>query len=208
MTGACDPELLVTGEGNYYSERVATPWADDREFRIIPRPLPVLGIFLMNLMFVGFFFGIHWAVKQGGGDNFGVYYVPIGVGLLTCAGYTTVMIWGCRNENRQGPWLIYNKAMKKLRLPRNAVEFDISEIVHLQYLTTPPRNRSWDPETLSELVLVTNKDGKLTRWVLIASGLNFRAFEYLLRPLVQHTPLPVVRIVGDRKQVNITPFVP
>jgi hypothetical protein len=70
--------------------------------------------------------------------------------------------------------------------------------VHLQYISTDflqnSRSLLSNTKAVSELNLVTVREGKRQRWNLLNSSFPFDAFEYLLDPLVEQTDIPVVRI--------------
>jgi hypothetical protein len=79
------------------------------------------------------------------------------------------------------------------------VAFDPHEIVHLQYITT--KRLDWgrvaNNVRLSELNLVTCRDGLPKRWPLLRSIYNVKAFDRLLKPLMENTNLPVVRVKDE-----------
>jgi hypothetical protein len=144
-----DPEKFIIYPTGHYSGRdpggpctnvrVSRPYQDDYVFRIDPIPTPVWSVIVLNLVFIAVFYGFHWALKNlthGEAGPWAVYGIPIGIGLLTCGGFTAGVYWTVANAQRLGPWLIYDKATGRVKLPRQGATFDRQEIVHLQYLTT------------------------------------------------------------------------
>ncbi len=198
-----DPEKFVLGRGHYSNFETACPYHDDRVFRIDPTPVPVWSTIIYNLIFIGAFYGLHLLLKHlmgGEADARMVYGAPIGVGLTTCGLFTLVVYRSFANARRLGPWLIYDKATRRVELPREGgLTFDRHEIVHLQYITT--KRLDWggvlNNERLSELNLITNRDGVRRRWPLLRSIFTVKAFDRVLKPLAENTDLPVVRVQDE-----------
>ncbi len=197
-----DPEKFILGRGVYSNLQIARPYHDAHVFRIDPAPMPVWTILIYNLLFIAFFYGWHLAIAHlthGNEAPWAVYGVPIGIGLLTCGLFTTIVCRSFANAQRLGPWLVYDKASGQVALPREGMTFDRQEIVHLQYITT--KRLDWggvvNNERLSELNLITTRDGTQKRWPLLRSNLNRKAFDRLLKPLLEHTDLPVVRVQDE-----------
>jgi hypothetical protein len=92
--------------------------------------------------------------------------------------------------------MIYEKSTGRVTLPREGVSFERHEIVHVQYVTT--KRLDWggviNNDRLSELNLITCRDGERKRWPLLRSIFNIKAFDRLLKPLLEHTDLPVMRV--------------
>ncbi len=194
-----DPERFIIGRGSYDNLRTAIPFSDERVFRIDPRPMPVWSIIVYNGVFAAFFYGVHWTVEHfagGEAEAWMVYGVPIGLGLITCGLFTAIVYHLFDKARRLGPWLVYDKETGRVDVPREGVSFDRAEIVHVQYITT--KRLDWgdvlNNDQLSELNLVTCRDGVRKRWPLLRSNFNIRAFDWLLKPLVHETELPVVRV--------------
>jgi hypothetical protein len=198
-----DPEKFIIGHGVYSNLQIARPYHDDCVFRIDPTPMPVLSIVIYNLVFIGFFYGFHWALKHlthGEAGRWAVYGAPIGIGLMTCGLFTVVVYRSFANARRSGPWFIYDKVVGRVELPREGgVRFDRHEVVHLQYITT--KRLDWggvvNNERLSELNLITCRDGTRKRWPLLRSIFTVKAFDRILKPLVENTDLPVVRVQDE-----------
>lgn len=197
-----DPERSIIGRGRYDNLQTAHPFSDERVFRIAPRPMPMWSIMVYNSVFAAFFCGVHWAVKHfsdGQAEAWKVYGVPIGVGLMTCGLFTAIVYHSFRKAIRLGPWLVYDKLTGRVDLPREGVSFDRQEIVHVQYITT--KRLDWggvlNDDRPSELNLVTCRDGERRRWPLLRSILNVRAFDWILKPLIRETGLPVVRVKDE-----------
>jgi hypothetical protein len=125
---------------------------------------------------------------------------------MVCVLYTAIVYYTFRNAWRLGPWLIYDKATGCVELPREKVRFTPHEIVHLQYITT--KRLDWggvvNNSRLSELNLVTYREGQRKRWPLLRSMFTSKAFDYILQPLVQATDLPVVRVQDQQFGWKIT----
>lgn len=198
-----DPEKFILGHGLYSNFETAYPYHDDRVFRIDPTPMPVRSILIYNLIFLGVFYGFHLLLKhlmRGEAGAWLVYGAPVGVGLMTCGLFTLIVYRSFANARRLGPWLIYDKATGRVELPREGgLTFDRHEIVHLQYITT--KRLDWggvlNNERLSELNLVTDRDGVRKRWPLLRSIFTEKAFARVLKPLVENTSLPVVRVQDE-----------
>ena len=198
-----DPEKFIIGRGVYSNLQLARPYYDDRVFRLDPTPMPVRSIFIYNLLFMGAAYAFHGALKQlthGDVGPWAVYGAPLGIGLLTCGFFTLVVYRSFANARRLGPWLIYDKATGRVELPREGkASFDRREIVCLQYITTKRLDSGGvlNNKRLSELNLITNRDGLRKRWPLLRSIFNVKAFDRLLKPLLENTDLPVVRVKDE-----------
>ena len=127
------------------------------------------------------------------------YGVPAGIGLLTCALFTGTTYYRFSRDLRSGPWLAYDTKARRIELPREGEIFDRDEVVQLQYITT--KRLDWggviNNERLSELNLITCRDGIRKRWPLLRSIADVRAFDGLLGPLLAQTDLPVVRVEDE-----------
>jgi len=194
-----DPEHFIIGRGSYSNLRLAVPYSDEREFRIDPAPMPRKSIIFMNVVFVLFYSSFHWVAKNWPGEQAHfliVYVLPFVMCLATCIGVTWITLRLHTRAGTRGPWLVFDKATRRVSLPREQLEFDFQDVVHLQYITTKRLDlaRVRDNDSLSGVNLVTSRNGKRERWNLVNSWANVRAFEYLLRPLLQQTDIPVVRI--------------
>lgn len=204
-----DPERFIIGRGAHDNFQLARPYSDDRVFRIDPTPMPVWSLIIHNLLFAAFFYGFHWVLKHLAHEYvgvFGLYVAPIGIGLLTCGLFTTVVYYSFNKARRLGPWLVYDKATRRVELPQEGVRFDRQDIVHLQYITT--KRLDWggvvNNDRLSELNLITCRDGERKRWPLLRSIFTVKAFDRVLRPLMQETDLPVVRVQDEWLGWNVT----
>ena len=197
-----DPEKFIIGRGNYNNLRIARPYCDDHVFRIDPTPMPVWSIAIYNLLFVAVGYGFHWALKHlTHGEAGPLIYdgAPIGITLFTCGVFSAFVYCMFSNARRLGPWLVYDKASGRVELPRDQVVFDRQEIVYLQYITTKRLDLGGlaNNDRLSELNLVTKRDGIRKRWPLLRSILTMRAFDYILKPLLENTDLPVLRLQDE-----------
>jgi hypothetical protein len=208
-----NPEHFIIGRGSYSNLRLAVPYADEREFRIDPAPMPRKAIIFMNLVFIVFYSGFHWVAKNWPGEQAHfliVYVLPFVMCLLTCVGVTWITLWFHTRAQKRGPWLVYDKATRRVTLPREQVEFDFQDVVHLQYITTKRLDlgRVTNNDSCSELNIVTSRNGERERWHLLNSWANVLAFEYLVRPLVEQTDIPVVRIKDQMFgwDVTVEPF--
>lgn len=194
-----DPEKFIIGKGAYTNFQTACAYFDGKCFRIDPAAMPTRLILITNLIFIAFFYGFHWAVRHlthGEAGPFAIYGAPLGIGALTCLGFTGFIFFSFDSARRLGPWLVYDKVTGKVDIPRQKMSFKRSEIVHLQYITTKrlDRDGGGDNDQLSELNLITCRDGVRTRWPLLRSIFNIRAFDALLKPLLFNTDLQVVRV--------------
>lgn len=194
-----DPDLFILADGVYDNLRVAKAINTDSEFRIEPAPTPWGYVALCNVALCGFAYGIHWVVKNHSDDPTNkllLYALPIGFSVVICTILTAIILYRFKSEQNRGTWLVYDKRTRQISLPRHGKQFDFSEVKHLQYTSTRDHKeqRLSKNDIVSELNLVTQRDGAVERWHLVSSGFGFNAFEYLLRPLAQHTDIPVVRI--------------
>jgi hypothetical protein len=194
-----DPELFIVGRGGYDNFRTARPYHDSRVFRIDPTPMPVWSIVAYDALFAAASFGFHWLLKHathGASPPWAVYGAPLGIGVLTCVGFTAIAYYSFAKARRLGPWLIYDKATGRVELPREGVSFDREQIVHVQYITT--KLLDWggvmNNERRSELNLVTCRDARRQRWPVLRSCFTVKAFDHILRPLLENTDLSVVRV--------------
>lgn len=210
-----DPGMFIIGHGVYDNLRTARPYHDDQVFRIDPAQIPFWSLAFYNVLFVAFFAGFHWLIKhdaQGAAGPWLVYGAPIGIGAMTCVAFTLIVYHSFNKACRLGPWLVYDKTTRRVELPREGVAFDREEIVHLQYITT--KRLDWDGvinnDRLSELNLITCRDGTRRRWPLLRSIFNVKAFDYMLKPLLENTDLPVMRVQDEWLgwEVTETPYSP
>ncbi len=197
-----DPEKFILGRGTYSNLLIARPYFDDRVFRIDPTPMPVCSMVIYNLLFISVGYGFHWALKHhthGEAGHWIYLGVAFGITLFTCVVFTVVVYCQFAKAWRLGPWLIYDRATGRVELPREKVAFGRQEIVHLQYVTT--KRLDWggvmNNDRLSELNLVTERDGKWKRWPLLQSIFTSGAFDYILKPLLKTTDLPVLRVQDE-----------
>ena len=192
-----DPEQFILGRGSYHNFQVSRAHFDEDVFRIDPTPTPVWAIVILNAIFVSFFGVMYWlAGRAHGGLQALEKLAIIGTGVIVCIGFAAASVLIFRRENQRGPWLVYDKRTKRLELPRERVSFARDEIVHVQYITT--KDLSWGDdagnERRSELNLVTVRDGQRKRWPLLRSIFTHKAFDHVVKPLLRHTDLPVVRV--------------
>ena len=195
-----DPRRFIIGRGIYDNFQVARPYCDEHVFRIDPTPVPFGTIVIYNLMFIVFFIGFALIAKNfADADPILAYVAPICVGGVTCLAFTVIAYYRFSSEVHRGPWLIYDKSSKHVELPREGRVFHRNEIVHLQYITTKnlKRGRVINNDRTSELNLITSDGTDRHRWPLLRSIFTSKAFDSILRPLMQETDLPVVRVVDQ-----------
>jgi len=199
-----NPEKFIIGRGAYTNLRTSVSFSDHKEFRIDPAPMPVMGIVILNIVFIMFFGAICWVFITYG-DPW-IALAGIGIGTLTSVLYTAMTYYSFRKARREGPWLVVDKKTEKVSLPREGVEFDADEVVHLQYITTKRLDFGGvlNNDPLSEINLVTCVDGDRKRWPILRSIANVNAFEYLIDPMLESTNIPVVRIVDEWLGWNTT----
>jgi hypothetical protein len=204
-----DPENFVDGKCWHLLGRPAVAYADEAQFRIDPAPIPPFPVFklvAMNFVFVLFFAGFAWfsaTHHDPGVSEFAIFAATTAIGLMTCAGSIGFLMFGRllgAREQAQGPWLRYDKGTRQVELPRQRLTFELKEIVYLQYVSTPVLQQARSAvsdsskNAISELNLVTVRGGKRDRWNLVNSSSPSGAFEEVLDPLVEHTPIAVIRI--------------
>ena len=192
-----DPEKFIIGRGGYNNLQTWQPYHDEHVFRIDPAPMSVGFIIGHNILFAVFFIGIYWLITHDPhpmADPWGPFYV-LGIGLFTGVGFTSLVYYYFDKERRLGPWLVYEKATRRVALPREGKIFERQEIIHLQSITTKPLDRS--DEQLSELNLITYRDGERKRWPLLRSNWSEGMFDNVLKPLIDHTDLPVMQVTDS-----------
>ena len=193
-----DPEDYIIGEGWYDNLTLARPYCDGRTFRIDPYPVPWFGITMLNVVFVLFFGGVYVGVSYLTGDwsHLGLLGLCVVIGGMTCGGVSGIYIYRYRRANRLGPWLILDRTTGRIELPREGITFERSDVLHVQYITTKHLGLGdhGDEMRVSELNLITLRDGVRERWPLLQSGATVRAFSKVLRAIQHHTDLPVMRV--------------
>ena len=179
-----------------------SPYNDDFVFRIDPTPMPVWSIVIYNLLFAAVGYGFHWALMQvthGEAVLWICDVAPVAVTLFTCGIFTAVVYWTFANAWRLGPWLIYDKATGQVELPRRQGDIrqkrDRSRSV--RHNEVAPTERRDKQRTRVRVNLVTMRDGIRKRWPLLRSIFNVKAFDYILKPLLENTDLPVLRIKDE-----------
>jgi hypothetical protein len=174
---------------------------DDREFRIDPRPTPILSIALQNLLIVSVCCVLQWAFNEFevAGDQVPYYAIPV-FGVFVCVFFTLFAVYSFRSANLGGTWFIYDKQADRVKLPREGESFDRGEVVHFQYITT----RTGVEESRSELNVITLRDGKRERWPLLRSSSQLCPFDSVLHLLVAHTGLPVLRVTDGYRPMEVT----
>jgi hypothetical protein len=201
-----DPEKFIIGDGNYDNLQTATGLFVNGVFQLAPTPMPVPTIVIYNIFFAAVSYGLYWLVKYHTGGDAGLWVVaPMGIGLLTCMLFTVITYLSFAKANRLGPWLIYHTKGGRVELPRQRETFERDEIVHLQYITT--KRLDWggvvNNDRLTELNLITCRQGVRKRWPLLRS-IAGNAFDRILRPLVEYTDLPVVRVEDEWLGWNVS----
>jgi hypothetical protein len=194
-----DPEKFILG-GSYDNLITFRPYGDENVVRIDPGPVPYLTIIIYNVVFIAFFYGAYWLIKNHGIDQrpIIVYGVPVTVGLVTCVGFTALTWHRFSKEYQRGPWLIYHKKTERIELPREKLSFDLDEVIHLQFITTKRLNRDHpDSDRFSELNLITMRDGNRKRWPILKSMFWDKIFDKVLKPILEETKIPVVRIENN-----------
>lgn len=195
-----DPEKFVIGRGTYTNLRLSRPYNDDRVFRIDPISTPTWSVIVLNLIFLALCYGFHWALKNlthGTAPPWTFNTMPIVIALLTCGSFTGVVYWQVAKARRSGPWLIYDKATGQVDLPREGLSFQRQEIICLQDITTKRLDFGsvLNNQRLSELNLITQRDGRRQRWSLLRSSTgSFKEFDHILKPLVRNTDIPVIQV--------------
>lgn len=199
-----DPEKYILGKGVYTMLRTACPYYDGQVFRIDPGPVPVWTIITFNLIFISCAYAFYWVASKLTDANTGLWAFAIAA--ATCILFTVVAYSSFANTRRLGPWLIYDQMTNTVEIPRQGVTFQRREIVHLQYITTKrlDADSPLNHERLTELNLVTCRDGVRQRWPLLGSLFNRRPFDPLVEPLLRNTDLPVVRVKDSRLGWRIT----
>jgi hypothetical protein len=222
-----NPENFVDGKGQFLIGCPAVAYGDHGEFRIDPAPIPPFRTFNLvatNFVFVLFFAGFAWFCAthhDPGVSEFAIYAGTTAIGVMTCAcsvGFSIYGRWLGARELARGPWLRYDNGTRRVELSRQRLTFELTEIVHLQYVSTArldrPRSVIGEESKYvhSELNLVTVRGGKRERWNLVNSSWSSGAFEDVLDHLIENTPIPVVRItetagpwkVWTRPYCNVT----
>jgi hypothetical protein len=216
-----DPENFVLGQGWYAQRRSAVPYADDSQFRFDPAPIPPfpwLMLLVLNTVYMLFFGSFIWFAqthRDPAVSRLTVNILITAIGLMTCGctvGSVMLGRWFGAREIALGPSLVYEKSTRRVSLPRLHLDFDFTEVVHLQYVSTgllqDPRSALSPPHPVSELNMVTIRDGKRQRRNVLKSSDPIGAFEYLLDPLVEQTDIPVVHMTetAGNWKVWIRPF--
>src|ERR1700722_1343795 len=162
------PENFILGKGSYTGRRAATPHADESQFRFDPAPIPPIRWSLMiglNTLYVLFFAGFIWILRTHRDPDVNLSAANVlisAICLMTCGGTVGLLMferWLAVRDKRQGPWLVYEKSTRRVSLPRLHLNFDRTEVDHLQYVSTDslqnPRSAVSPPRPVSELNLVT-----------------------------------------------------
>lgn len=202
-----DPEKFVIGNGAYSDMRIARPYGDEHVFRIEPMPPPFRSCLVTGLIFavacVSFY-----AIRMHLPPDVAVDPCLILAGLA----FSVSFVFGLRAVGvcgellairNVGPCLIYDKSSGRVELPWEGEVFKRDEIVHVQYITTK-RLDGIDSEQLSELNLITQRRGRRQRWPLLRSINNIKAFDYIVKPLIEHTGLTVLRVEDQGRGWQVT----
>ena len=190
-------EQWIIGDGSYDNLRVSRVADDVTSFSIIPAKTPWVMIVLVNLLFIAAGVAFYLVLRRFRPEIGRA--VPLlvcgGMGVFTCTLFTLIVTWRFGSELKRGPWLTYDKRRRILTLPRLGQQFALTEIVHVQYITTRrQRDGGFFGDLLSELNVVTLREGRRARWHLVRSILSHGAFEHVLRPMLRSTPIPIVRV--------------
>ena len=114
-----DPEKFIIGLGSYTNLETAIPFENEIEFRIDPAPMPTTFMLVTNAVFVVLTFAFYWVgTTYGNGDTLHFALSILGIGALTCFGFTMFVYYAFDNARRSGPWLVINKLSNKVTLPR------------------------------------------------------------------------------------------
>ena len=208
-----DPEKFVIGRGVYDSFRTAWPCADERVFRIEPMPLPVRSLVVSGLIFAVSCSGFYWArqhLAPADVEPWLKYAVPIVIGSLAYCLFMAVVCCSLLAIRSLGPCFVFEKASGRVELPWENEVFERDDIVQIQYITTKRLDWGDSPlnEQCSELNLITLRGGLRQRWPMLRSMANVKAFDYIVKPLIAHTGLPVIRVEDERlgRQVTEKPY--
>ena len=202
-----NPEKFIIGRGAYTNLRTAVPFADSKEFRIDPAPMPFTAIVIINTVFVAFFGAFYWALSTYSNASETIISIAtIGIGTMTCVLFTAITCYSFYKARKDGPWLVVDKLTENVSLPREGVEFHANDVVHIQCITTKRLDLGGivNNDQLSEINLVTCVDGERKRWPILRSIFNVKAFDYIIEPLLKSTNVPVVRIVDERLDWDTT----
>lgn len=208
-----DPEKFVIGEGHYTNQRTAKAIDSNREFILEPYPITqaFVGVFIMDMLIAFVFGGIAWLastfLRRAMQDDLPYFLALVFLtGIATCILYSVWSMCEFVREKERGTILIYDKFTEEVKLPRHGMQFSIDEVLHLQYVTTKRLQTGTivNNDRISELNLVTIVDGQRKRWPLLRSIAGINAFDYLVKPVLQHTTLNVVRVKDEAFGWKIT----
>ncbi|MEM9790044.1 MAG: hypothetical protein AAF842_06520 [Planctomycetota bacterium] len=191
-----DRDRFVIGKGVYGQWRTAGLYRDTRVVRIDPKPPPYTYLVLFTLVLASIFAGFCWLITRLEElVEIWSWFYPLILTLGTASTITPpiIILLVHRVAMRHGTWFVYDRMTRRVTLPRSGETFDANEIVHLEYITTK-RVQSRSNTRVTELNLVTNRDGRRQRWHLLSSIYLYRAFDDLLKPLIEETGLPAVRM--------------
>jgi hypothetical protein len=181
-----------------YHHPLAVDQDDGRTFQIVPRRLPIVGYICYIGVMCLFAGGISWILAEYSKRHNEPWKHALLWACCICIGLLVTTILGLLqvSEIKRGPWLIYDRALQTIRLPRLGESFARGELLQLQNVTgyLAVELESSEPQQHSELILVTCRNGQVQRWTIMASQATHLAYSKFLDPLAEALDLPVVRI--------------
>lgn len=207
-----NPEYYLMNKGGYHNFTPYRPYHDEKVFRIDPAPVPWHLLLILNIVYFIGFGSFYWMFCRDSKNGTQAEYLlvcgaVVFIYLMTSIAVTGSAIYSCKRAQKLGPWLIYDKATGRVALPRENQSFEADEVVHLQYLScrwTSNTDSTGFNSLVSELNLVTCKNGKRERWALLRSLFEVGGFRSVLPDLLKHMPVTVMRVhvLGSKYSVE------
>ncbi|PQO44232.1 hypothetical protein [Blastopirellula marina] len=200
-----NPDLHILGTGLYSNvcnwQLIVTP----ERIEIAPTAVPWRSILIYNGIFLLFFGGWGFLVARYGDLGLPVTALAIAAVFYLFTGglFTGWIVWTFRQALDAGPWLIIDRAERTIQLPREGVTAPLSQVDHLQAIsTTRYGSNAWlsQGDILSELNLVM-RDGDAQRRYPLLRSIFDGAFDKLAAQIAEFDLVPVKRIRGNSERI-------
>lgn len=188
----------IFGNGSYSNWGTAKIAVSGQTVSIVPAPVPVVPIVVVNLIIVSFTAAWMWVVntytKLASERTMGLIAGSI-IGALTVAGFTTMTAMSYRVSQRRGGWLVIDRAAGRLALLREGRTVPLSHLVRFEHVDMWQRTSSGRKRgsNLAELHVILRDDAGREERICLLRAIS-GVYRKLCRQLAAHAGVPVMKV--------------